>query len=248
MNDYNISDYTLSFLDNCTKIDLKEFKNNKLIKKIIIGENIESIDAEAFSLCSNIEQIVVDEKNRFFISPENSNAIINIKNNMLVVGCKNTIIPKCVTSIGPFAFCGQTELETITIPTNVKSVNSYAFDGCSKLKEVIIQEGVEYLGEFAFKNCESLKTIYIPNSLQDIERNAFGVIENFKEEWPEFEGGDFAIENIYYGGKDEDFILFFWQLFNLYSIIDKHVVNIYLNDGSCITIPNDKITNDSLLF
>jgi hypothetical protein len=48
----------------------------------------------------------------------------------LIAGCKKTVIPNSVTSIGVGAFCGCSGLTSITIPNSVTSIGEYAFENC----------------------------------------------------------------------------------------------------------------------
>ena len=79
---------------------------------------------------------------------------------MLIIGCKNTIIPSSVESIERFAFSGSS-LEQITIPETVLSIGNYAFDNCANLRTITF-EGSKIEGEFNFCDCTSLKTIMVP--------------------------------------------------------------------------------------
>ena len=63
-------------------------------------------------------------------SRNDCNAIIKTSDNTLVVGCKNTIIPSSVTSLGDWAFFGCSGLTSITIPESVTLIGDAAFRHC----------------------------------------------------------------------------------------------------------------------
>ena len=149
---------------NSEAIPAKAYKGNLNIKNVIIGKDVKTIGAEAFSGCFYIESIVVEPENPRF-ADYNSNAIIDKESGILLVGCRTTVIPECVTGIGPFAFCGQIFLKKLTIPSSVKKIDAYAFDGCGNLEELALQGGMVPLGEHAFRLCDKLKTIHSQKSL-----------------------------------------------------------------------------------
>ena len=145
---------------NSEAIPAKAYKGNLNIKKVIIGKDVKTIGAEAFSGCFYIESIVVEPENPRFVD-YSSNAIIDKDSGVLLVGCRTTVIPECVTEIGPFAFCGQIFLKKLTIPSSIKKIDAYAFDGCDELEELVFQGGMVPVGEQAFRLCDKLKTIYL---------------------------------------------------------------------------------------
>lgn len=209
-----MEDNKIFFIDT-EKISETAYKGDLSIRKICIGKNVKSIGAEAFSMCSNLESIEVDENNKWFTSGNGCNAIIGKTSGILLVGCFKTKIPESVSEIGPFAFCGQTKLKKITIPSHVHRVSAYAFDGCSDVIELKIEKGVEYIGENCFRNCTNFKTIYLPNTKIDMDTTVFGVApynwdepdnsfsENKNIANPCFEG----TINIFFEGTMENIIL-----------------------------------------
>ena len=54
----------------------------------------------------------------------------------MIRGCKNTIIPNSVTTIGSSAFSGCDDLTSVTIPNSVTTIEENAFRGCTNLKEI----------------------------------------------------------------------------------------------------------------
>ena len=92
-------------------------------------------------------------------------------------GCSNLIsvtIPESVTDIGNWAFYGCSSLTSVTIPHSVTRIGSCAFDGCSSLTSVVIPEGVTSIGGSTFFGCTGLKSVIIPASVTSIASFAFG--------------------------------------------------------------------------
>ena len=124
-----------------------------------IPNSVTKIGYGAFSGCTSLASIVVDNDNPAYDSRENSNAIINTSTNTLVCGCKNTIIPVGITSIGNFAFANLTDLFSISIPNSVTTVGSDAFVRCTDLTSVTIPNSVTSIGEGTFYGCSNLTTV-----------------------------------------------------------------------------------------
>ena len=88
-----------------------------------------NIEDSAFSGCQNLTSIIVDKKNQKYDSRNDCNAIIDTQTNALIMGCKNTIIPEDIKSIGVDAFYRCTGLTSIKIPDSVKTIGTSAFNG-----------------------------------------------------------------------------------------------------------------------
>ena len=110
---------------------------------------------------SNLTNIVVEQGNRVYDSRDNCNAIVETATNTLVRGCKNTIIPGSVTTIGDEAFNHCASLTSITIPGSVTTIGSFAFNHCASLTSITIPGSVTFVGEGAFYVCDNLKSIYL---------------------------------------------------------------------------------------
>ena len=85
-------------------------------------------------------------------------------------------IPEGITTIGPYAFRGCTNLTSIEIPQGVTSIGDYAFEDCTSLEYITIPNSVESIGSNAFSCC-ALKEIEIPNSVRSIGDWAFEYCE-----------------------------------------------------------------------
>lgn len=67
------------------------------------------------------------------------------------------IIYNNVTSIGKKAFCGCTNMTTVTIPNCVTSIGKHAFEGCFCLTYITIPNSVTSIDDEAFDECSFLK-------------------------------------------------------------------------------------------
>ena len=119
--------------DDVTNIGQNAFEYCKGLTSISIPDSVKSIGDDAFFGCTGLISINVSPKNTVYDSRNNCNAIIETATNNLIVGCKNTIIPNNVASIGNWAFAGCTGLTDINISNNVINIGRNTFDYCIDL-------------------------------------------------------------------------------------------------------------------
>ena len=143
------------------------------LTEVTIPNSVTSIGTSSFYGCSSLEKITVESGNPNYDSRENCNAIIKTNSNELIAGCKTTIIPSSVTSIGQSAFGGCTSLTELTIPSSVTSIGFMAFGACSGLTEVTIPGIVTSIGNYAFGLCSGLTELTIGNGVTSIGNGAF---------------------------------------------------------------------------
>lgn len=111
--------------------------NIATLETVTLGETVTSVSNSAFQGCTGLTTIIVDGNNTTYDSRDNCNAVIETATNTLIRGCKGTVIPNGVTSIGngPFRESGLT---SITIPSSVTSIDNRAFSGCSELSTITV--------------------------------------------------------------------------------------------------------------
>ena len=143
------------------------------LTSIEIPGSVTFIDTNPFAGCRGLEQVVVASDNAYYDSRGNCNAIINTNTNVLVTGCRNTLIPNTVTSIGNCAFYGCYYLVSIEIPNAVTSIGGSAFNQCSSLTSVTLGDSVTSIGNYAFEECTKLSSVTIGNSIASIGEWAF---------------------------------------------------------------------------
>ena len=144
------------------------------ITSVTIPRSVVSIGLEAFD-SRTLTVIEVEEGNSVYDSRNSCNAIIESANNILILGCKNTIIPNSVTSIGDYAFFGCA-LSSVNIPNGVASIGEYAFAGCSSMTSAIIPNSVTSIGQSAF-NSSGLVSVVIGRGVTSIGNYAFAYNE-----------------------------------------------------------------------
>lgn len=142
------------------------------ITDLEIPASVEIIQDMVFS-DTNIENINVAIDNTVYDSRDNCNAIIETTSNKLITGCKNTIIPNSVISIGKYAFAYCTSLLSIELPNSVVEIGKGAFDNCNNLMSLKLSDSLETIGSYAFYNCRNLTSLVIPKSVTVIGEFAF---------------------------------------------------------------------------
>ena len=127
---------SITIPNSVTSIGDAAFDDCSGLTSVTIGSSVTSIGDYAFANCTGLTSVVVEEGNTMYDSRENCNALIETASNTLITGCKNTIIPNSVTSIGDYAFYDCSGLTSVTFGSSVTSIGDNAFCGCSNIQEV----------------------------------------------------------------------------------------------------------------
>ena len=177
---YNCSSFTsITIPNSVTDIYDEAFFYCSNLVTITIPSSVTYIEFNPFIFCPALENITVEAGNTVYDSRGNCNAIIETASNTLISGCKNTVVPNTVTTIGSYAFNGCTSLTSITIPSSVTSIGSYAFDRCTSLTSITIPSSVTTIGGAAFAYCSALANIVVEagNTVYDSRDNCNAIIE-----------------------------------------------------------------------
>lgn len=183
---------------NVCEISNDAFKDNILIKKIIMPDTIVYIKPGAFLNCKMLEEIEFS-KNLTSIGNDAFKGCEQLKN-VSISGDKISL-----KEIGKGVFAGCISLENASISTDAFAeitLKEGAFNGCSSLKSVVVKgEKIENLaidknaffdckaltsieidgdkitdvmvGEAAFENCESLSQVSFSDKITKLDSKAF---------------------------------------------------------------------------
>lgn len=154
-----------------TRIARWGFANSVNITGVCIPSSINKVYGSSFANCPNIESITVDSANSVYMS--SGNCLIARRTQILVAGCKISVLPQWVKEIGDYAFAGCTNLTSITIPGSVVTIGESAFEDCRGLTSFIMQSVLQTIGNNALKNCSGITNVSIPDSVTSIGNYAF---------------------------------------------------------------------------
>lgn len=131
-----------------TAVEKNAFKNNKYIKKLIIGNNVKTIGKSAFAGCKKLKTVKFGK----------SVTTISDKAFYKCAALTKIIIPSKVKTIGKEAFSGCKKLKSVTIGKSVSKIGAKAFYGCKALKSITIKTKkltAKKVGKSAFKGVGS---------------------------------------------------------------------------------------------
>ena len=176
---------TVEIPNSVNSIEDRAFWSCNSMKSIVIPSSVTSIGNNVINFCRNLTSIVIDAGNATYDSRDHCNAIIHTASHTLLDGCKNTIIPNSITSIGGRAFFSCYDLTSITIPKGVSSIGVYAFNGCSALDTVVCKAVVPPAPEAGpFENISATAILFVP--YESIE--AYKTISEYANNFAEIKG------------------------------------------------------------
>lgn len=155
---------------NVTYIESNLFNQCSSLSAITFPRRMTEIAYECLGVCKNLTSITVESGNELFDSRDNCNAIID-EENELVLGCKNTVIPRSVSSIGYAAFANCIGLTGITLPDGIRSIDNNAFEYCNNLTAITLKS-MPSMKEKTFNCCDNIQTTIL--DLTDSEKPYIG--------------------------------------------------------------------------
>lgn len=167
---------------NILYIDEECFRDNTVIKKIVLPGTISEIPERAFEGCTNLEEVVIPSQcttimeGAFKDCKKLKTITLELfedrKNNMLD-GFFGTL------TAGKSAFEGCSSLEKIVNSERLTTAYDRAFANCSSLKEIDITE-LKVVGSSVFLGCTSLETAK-SSALTVLGKEMFAMCTSLKE-------------------------------------------------------------------
>ena len=229
-------------------IEKEAFKNNEIIKELVIPYTIEVIEESAFEKCNSLEKVTL-------------NAHVNLKSKAFYkcFALKEINTEKGgFTYIGEYAFYNCGKLVTLNFSTSIylEKIDSYAFYNCITLKNTLMPSSLKEIGvrafyhcvlfkslsfkndselttirEAALENCSTLENVYIPYKLETLEKNPFGYCPKLKQFMvllgPNKESGKY-ISSINGGG---------------YTLLEKDTYDLVINPSGKSSLDGTKMSS-----
>ena len=154
-----------------TSVGQYAFRNCTGMQNLVVGNSVNSIGDVTFGNCGDLRSIVVVKGNSKYDSRDNCNAIIVTNTNTLLRGCRNTVIPEGIKTIGYYAFENCKGLAYINIPNSVTDINSNAFS-YSDLKELEIHcnKAISSTFSASFFGSTTLEKVILGNEVKTLDR------------------------------------------------------------------------------
>ena len=148
------------------------FCNCKSLEAVVLPASLDWVGTTPFVGCDKLCSIVVEEGNTKYDSRNNCNAVIDTRYNILMFGCKTTVIPESVVEIETGAFEGCNGLINVTVPANVVKFGLQIFRNCKGLKSATILGAVKDIDD-PFFGCSSLETVTFGTGIKSMHEYIF---------------------------------------------------------------------------
>lgn len=143
-------------ITSANAIDAKAFSGCSALENISINDIVSSIGVEAFLDCKNLSSITIP-----FVGIEDG-ATDNTHLGRMFKECDKSNNAAAVPDT----------LKTVVI-TQATSIPNYAFYNCSRIKNVTMPDTVKKIGVNAFNGCTALQRLDLPDAITEIGDNAF---------------------------------------------------------------------------
>ena len=145
--------------DTVQEINVAAFAYCTSLKSVTIPKSVSYIDSEAFDYCSSLETFEVSDDNDYYKSE--NNLLLTKDGKTLVCGVNGDVeIPYGVETIGYSAFCGITNLSSVTMSDTVSVIMEDAFGDCLSLEHIELPFSVTNIEAYAFSG-SGIKSFYV---------------------------------------------------------------------------------------
>lgn len=183
---------------SCTEIGSYAFRDNDVVRKVVIGENVITVSQYAFYSCSSLQELVISKTVTSLNLPilascanlteisvaEDNPSVTSVEGIVYSKDQKKLLIypkkkvtnwvglPEGLEEIGEYVF-SSTQIQRVCFPSTLKRIEKGAFYKCELLDSIVLPASVQKLGSSAFSSCAGLLTIKIEGVLSQIGENCF---------------------------------------------------------------------------
>lgn len=170
------------------------------VRKVTVPEGVREIGAYAFTLCSQLEELILPNSLRklaygcLACTPRLSRLVLpadyreesslrELKQSGLAESCRITyrepqdyqeaVFPAGLRRVGEKAFANCHTLRRAVLPEEVEEVGAHAFFDCEELAQLSLPASLRRIGPQAFAFCSSLTEVLLPDSLESLGKQAF---------------------------------------------------------------------------
>lgn len=132
---------TLTVPEDITAVAAGAFRGGRM-KTIVLGKNVQQVEAGAFSGCDSLKEIRVASGSAYF--RESRGALLSADGKTLYAYVSNNAwvgVPAGVERIGDFAFASCPGVQEIQIAASVREIAPEAFTGCPGLIRLSVESG-----------------------------------------------------------------------------------------------------------
>ena len=150
------------------KTDSELFRNNPILKSIVLPGGWVEIPKFSFSGCTSLEQVEIN-------SGSNEGIIVGIEAFNRCNNLREINFWERIKEIHMSAFYQCNSLENLTFSNNLTQIGHRAFKECENLVTVELPDSVTYIGEEVFARCSKLVSCRLPNNptLTELEYGTF---------------------------------------------------------------------------
>lgn len=158
------------------------------LKSINIPASVTKIEYEAFSMCQNINKVIVEDLSAWcnisFAYCANPLRLAHHLYSDPITEITDLVLPTDITSIGSYAFQGCA-CTSVTFPPNITSIGDQAFASCTNLKKIIVSDigawrnisfgdNPLFYAHYLYSDQDTrILDLVIPNTVTTIENSAF---------------------------------------------------------------------------
>ena len=133
------------------------------LKRVVLHDDVISIEEEAFHCCTKLTQINFPDKLKA-LGDYAFDGCYSLKE--VSLGDEITVIPS-----GCFRKCY--DLASLKLPSELTSIADSAFEGCQSLTDLVLPDKVEEISTKSFYQCSSLTKVSLSDCLVSIGESAF---------------------------------------------------------------------------